>query len=314
MRIHVALVSMLVASRARRRLGGRNRTRLYQRPAGADGAHEVAARRRGARARGEARLRRREQQPLRPRTRSTRTTPPRSSHAPGGSPAIRWSTTTSRSSASCAASGVLAVGSSVDLFKSASAAAAFNAKQLQDGKRYDGKYVDAGFRLTDWRATPVQGLGKGAVLVRDTLALGHKGFYGTLVAFRSGPLLGSVSITRADREVGHAPRRRARPAAREADEAGRPRLARVPAALHAADRAQGAAAGRRARSVADGVRTGRPARRRTARQRRLRRQPHRARQVRARGRLHRCSVRRRRPLLGRVRGEPAAVERRRRAA
>src|SRR5262249_52017845 len=95
-------------------------------------------------------------------------------------------------------SGILAVGSSVDLFKSAAAAEAYNAKQLGDGKRYDGKYVEAGFHLTGWRTTPVRGLGNGAVLIRETLRLGDTRFYGTLVAFRSGRLLGSVGITRAD--------------------------------------------------------------------------------------------------------------------
>ena len=58
-------------------------------------------------------------------------------------------------------SGVLAVGSSVDLFASAAAAGRYSAKQLRDGARYDGKYVEAGFRLTDWSTSPRQGARQG---------------------------------------------------------------------------------------------------------------------------------------------------------
>jgi hypothetical protein len=94
--------------------------------------------------------------------------------------------------------GVLAVGSSVDLFTTAAAAAAYDAKQRSDGTRYAGKYVEAGFRLAGWHTAPVDGLGKGAVLVRESLQLGDTRYYGTLVLFRRGPLLGSVGITRAD--------------------------------------------------------------------------------------------------------------------
>ena len=94
--------------------------------------------------------------------------------------------------------GVLAVGSSVDVFTSAGAADRYAVKQLADGKRYDGKYVEAGFRLADWRTSRVKGLGPGATLVRETLRLGVTRYHGTLVFFRVGTLLGSVGITRAD--------------------------------------------------------------------------------------------------------------------
>src|SRR3954468_18328612 len=76
--------------------------------------------------------------------------------------------------------GVLAVGSAVDQFRSAAAAKAYDAKQLRDGEHYDGKYVDAGFRLSDWHTSPAKGLGRDAVLIRETLRLGSERFYGTL--------------------------------------------------------------------------------------------------------------------------------------
>jgi hypothetical protein len=94
--------------------------------------------------------------------------------------------------------GVLSVGTSVDLFTGAAAADRYLAKQMRDGVRYDGKYVEAGFRLTDWETSPAKGLGKGAVLIREALRLGDTHYNGTLVVFRSGPLLASVGITRAD--------------------------------------------------------------------------------------------------------------------
>ena len=94
--------------------------------------------------------------------------------------------------------GVLAVGTSVDDFASPAAARRYIAKQLADGRRYKGKYVEAGFRLTDWTPTPVKGLGKGAVVIREALRLGDTWFRGTVVVFRMGKLMGSVGVTRAD--------------------------------------------------------------------------------------------------------------------
>jgi hypothetical protein len=94
--------------------------------------------------------------------------------------------------------GVLSIGSSVDLFTTAAAAERYIAKQLADGRKYDGRYVEAGLRLTDWRTSPVRGLGGGAVLIREALRLGDARFSGTVVVFRTGKLMGSVGVTRAD--------------------------------------------------------------------------------------------------------------------
>src|SRR5262245_7295278 len=82
--------------------------------------------------------------------------------------------------------GVLEVGSSVDLFTSAAAAGRYMAKQLADGRKFDGKYVEAGFRLTDWTASPVKGLGPDAVVIHEALRLGDARYHGTIVVFRMG--------------------------------------------------------------------------------------------------------------------------------
>jgi hypothetical protein len=94
--------------------------------------------------------------------------------------------------------GVLEISSSVDLFASAGAAGRYIAKQLADGRRFNGKYVDAGFRLSGWRTSPATGLGPGAVVIRESLRLGDARFHGTVVVFRLGKLMGSVAVTRAD--------------------------------------------------------------------------------------------------------------------
>jgi hypothetical protein len=94
--------------------------------------------------------------------------------------------------------GVLGVASSVDLFASPAAAKRYIAKQLADGRRYDGKYVEAGFRLMDWKTSPAKGLGPGAVVISESLRLGGTHFYGTVVVLRIGKAMGSIAVTRAD--------------------------------------------------------------------------------------------------------------------
>ena len=95
-------------------------------------------------------------------------------------------------------SGLQAIGSSVDLFRSAGAADAFITKQLRDARRFRGKRVDFGVSLVASNTFPVSSIGDRAVGLRTTVELGGKRLYDTVVAFRVGPLAAAVLIERAD--------------------------------------------------------------------------------------------------------------------
>jgi hypothetical protein len=95
-------------------------------------------------------------------------------------------------------SGLIEIDTSVDLFKSARSADAFLTKQVRDARRFRGKSVDFGVRLVASSTFAVGKIGDRAVGLRITGLLGGKRFYGTISAFRVGPLVASVSYSAAD--------------------------------------------------------------------------------------------------------------------
>jgi len=95
-------------------------------------------------------------------------------------------------------SGVVELTSSVDLFRSAGAADAYVARQLADARRLRGKYLGAGEALESSGTFAVSAIGDGAVGLHEHIRLGHGTLDTRLVAFRVGPLLATVAITRGD--------------------------------------------------------------------------------------------------------------------
>ena len=94
-------------------------------------------------------------------------------------------------------SGLLELGTSVDLFRTAAQAQAFEDKSLRDVRRARG--VDVGGSVVERVATfPVQALGSWSQGVRTVERVGRKRIYSTLVDFRVGPLLAEAAVRRAD--------------------------------------------------------------------------------------------------------------------
>jgi hypothetical protein len=95
--------------------------------------------------------------------------------------------------------GLLTVGTSVILFRDASAARAEIERDIAAGKRFSGKTLPEGVLVT-YTAGPVRSLGSGAVLehvrVRPT---GGTDRFQTNVIFRVGQLQGNVFVSRGDR-------------------------------------------------------------------------------------------------------------------
>ena len=93
--------------------------------------------------------------------------------------------------------GLLELGTSLDLFKTAAKAQAFEDKSLRDVLRARG--VDVGGSVVERVSTfPVSGLGSWSQGVRTVERLGRKRIYSTLVDFRVGPLLAEAAVRRAD--------------------------------------------------------------------------------------------------------------------
>jgi hypothetical protein len=93
--------------------------------------------------------------------------------------------------------GLLSIGSSLDLFKSARAADAFITKQLRDARRLRGKFVEFG-RLVASSTFATGRIGDRSAGLHTIGMLGDKRFHETLVGFRVGALVAAVTIDRAD--------------------------------------------------------------------------------------------------------------------
>jgi hypothetical protein len=93
--------------------------------------------------------------------------------------------------------GLLQIASSVDRFRSAAAADAFIDKQLEDYARFRGKVVE-GARLVEFDRFAVPRLGERSLGLRGVVELGSKRVPSTSVIFRAGPLVGDITIDRAD--------------------------------------------------------------------------------------------------------------------
>ena len=202
--------------------------------------------------------------PPRPRTRSTRRTPASSSRAAAGSPATGSTTTSSRSSGLERGRGVLAVGSSVDVFTSPAAADPVH-RQAARRRQEVQRQVRRG-RVPADRLEHVAGEGPRQGRRRDPRSAAARRHalprHGRRLPLGEADGLGRRHAGR--RAIGHPLRRAHGAAAREADEAGRRQHARRPACLRPAERAQGQAAGGRARPGADVARRRRAAERRAA--------------------------------------------------
>lgn len=95
-------------------------------------------------------------------------------------------------------SGLLAIGSSVDLFESNEAAGAFLTKQVRDAQRLRGKRLEPGVGLVASGTFPAGRIGDRSVGLRETVAMFGKRMYGTIVGFRIGALVAGVEVERTD--------------------------------------------------------------------------------------------------------------------
>ena len=97
-------------------------------------------------------------------------------------------------------SGLLSIGSSLDLFRNARAADAFITKQLRDARRFRGKFVEFGRLVASSTFSPGT-IGDRSVGLRTTGLIGDKRFHETLVGFRVGALVAAVVVDRADEKA-----------------------------------------------------------------------------------------------------------------
>jgi hypothetical protein len=99
-----------------------------------------------------------------------------------------------------ARSGLLAVGSSVILYRNASAAAASIQRDIAAGKRYTGKKVEGGL-LVGYSAKSVPSLGRAAALlhIHGRPTGGTPDRFATHVVFLVRQLRGNATVNRADR-------------------------------------------------------------------------------------------------------------------
>jgi hypothetical protein len=93
--------------------------------------------------------------------------------------------------------GLIDVGTSLDLFRNAAKAQAYELKSLADLRRVQGKSLQ-GVVIEGATAFPVQGLGPGAVGLRVVQRVGKKRIFGTFVDFQIDKILGEAVINRAD--------------------------------------------------------------------------------------------------------------------
>ena len=136
-------------------------------------------------------------------------------------------------------SGLVTIGSSVELFRSARAADAHLSKQLNDAKRLVGKPVDSGVRLTSATRFPAGSLGQRTVGLRLTGLVAGRRIRDTSVAFRQGALLAGVTVERRRQERRDA-HQAARKSPRNPGAARSRRQARGAARRGSTDRPQGA--------------------------------------------------------------------------
>jgi hypothetical protein len=94
-------------------------------------------------------------------------------------------------------SGLIDVGSSLDFFKTAAKAQAYELKSLTDLRGVQGMNLQ-GVVIERTSAFPVQGLGQSAVGLRIVQRVGKKRIYGTYVDFQIDKILCEAVINRAD--------------------------------------------------------------------------------------------------------------------
>ena len=94
-------------------------------------------------------------------------------------------------------SGLLDVGTSLDIFKSLAKAQAYEVKSLRDLRRVQGMNLQ-GVVVESASAFPVRSLGPGAVGLRIVQRVGKKRIYGTAVDFQIDKILCEAVLNRAD--------------------------------------------------------------------------------------------------------------------
>ena len=94
-------------------------------------------------------------------------------------------------------SGLIDVGTSLDIFKSRAKAQAYEVKALQDLRRVQGMNLQ-GVVVESAGAFPVRSLGPGAVGLRIVQRVGKKRIYGTAVDFQIDKILCEAVMNRAD--------------------------------------------------------------------------------------------------------------------
>jgi len=97
-----------------------------------------------------------------------------------------------------AGEGLVAGGTSVQLFREASEASDFVSKQIDDARRFEGEEVEPGLTLEGFETFPAEGLGDEATGLRYHISFADAQAYQTAVVFRLGRLVSVAFITRAD--------------------------------------------------------------------------------------------------------------------
>ena len=90
------------------------------------------------------------------------------------------------------------VTTSVELFDTPSDAAVYLDTQARDFARFEGKTIGHGVRLKSADVVRITDIGESAWTIRGTVRFGKIVSRGTVVAFRRGRIVGSVSIGRGD--------------------------------------------------------------------------------------------------------------------
>jgi hypothetical protein len=97
-----------------------------------------------------------------------------------------------------AGEGIIAVATELDLFKDASAASDFLAKQVEDHLRLEGQQIQGDWMLEEVETFAVVGLADEAVGIRARARLGDIQAYETVVSFTLDRLVGAADVFRAD--------------------------------------------------------------------------------------------------------------------
>jgi hypothetical protein len=90
------------------------------------------------------------------------------------------------------------VTTSVELFATPSDAAAFLDTQARDFARFEGRTIHHGTRLSKVDVARITDIADSAWIIHGTITFGKIAEHGTIVAFRQGRIVGSVSIGRGD--------------------------------------------------------------------------------------------------------------------